>query len=123
LRYDPSVAVWRRITTRPTTLAGVELPAGAKLYLWLAAAGRDANTFPGPDTFDMDRANAREHLAFGGRSVHLCLGANLGRLEAAIAVERLAARFPGLSMPEQQIPFHPNISFRGAQRLLLRRGD
>ena len=40
LRYDPSVPVWRRVTTRPVTLAGVELPAGAKLFLWLAAAGR-----------------------------------------------------------------------------------
>src|SRR4030095_7106688 len=37
LRYDPSVPVWRRVTTRPTTLGGVDLPAGAKLYLWLAA--------------------------------------------------------------------------------------
>ena len=41
LRYDPSVAVWRRVTTRPVTLAGAELPEGARLYLWLAAAGRD----------------------------------------------------------------------------------
>ena len=41
LRYDPSVPVWRRVTTRPVTLAGVDLPAGARLFLWLAAAGRD----------------------------------------------------------------------------------
>src|SRR3954447_11935417 len=41
LRFDPSVPVWRRITRRPATLGGVELPAGAKLMLWLAAAGRD----------------------------------------------------------------------------------
>ena len=30
LRYDPSVAVWRRVTTRPVTLAGVALPAGSQ---------------------------------------------------------------------------------------------
>jgi cytochrome P450 len=36
LRYDPSVPVWRRVTTRPATLAGIHLPEGAKVLLWLA---------------------------------------------------------------------------------------
>jgi cytochrome P450 len=119
LRYDPSVPVWRRITTRPVTLGGVDLPAGAKLFLWLAAAGRDPSVFAEPGRFDIDRPNMKDHLAFGGRSVHLCLGANLGRLEATVAIERLAARFPGLTMPNQQLDFHPNISFRGPQRLVV----
>ena len=48
LRYDPSVPVWRRVTTRPVTLAGVDLPAGARLFLWLAAAGRDEEAFDRP---------------------------------------------------------------------------
>lgn len=104
---------------RATTLSGVPLPAGAKLFLWLAAAGRDGEVWDDPDVFDLERADAKAHLAFGGHSIHFCLGANLGRLEATIAVQRLAARFPGLSMPEQEIPFHPNISFRGPQRLLV----
>ena len=52
LRYDPSVAVWRRVTTRPVTLAGVDLPAGARLFLWLAAAGRDEAAFDRPGEFD-----------------------------------------------------------------------
>src|SRR3954451_22853256 len=50
LRFDPSVPVWRRRTTRPTTLGGVDLPEGAKLFLWLAAAGRDPAAFTDPDT-------------------------------------------------------------------------
>jgi cytochrome P450 len=41
LRYDPSVPVWRRVTTRPATLAGIHLPEGAKVLLWLAATGRN----------------------------------------------------------------------------------
>ncbi|HEY1968193.1 MAG TPA: cytochrome P450 [Pseudonocardia sp.] len=121
LRFDPSVPVWRRITTRPVTLAGVDLPDRAKLFLWLAAAGRDPRAFDAPDTFDLDRPDANRHLAFGGRSIHLCLGANLARLEARIAVQRLAARYPNLSLPSQDIPFHPNISNRGPGRLLLSR--
>ena len=119
LRFDPSVPVWRRITTRPVTIGGADLPIGAKLFLWLAAAGRDASVFADPDRFDLDRPNAKDHLAFGGRSIHLCLGANLGRLEATVAIERLAARFPNLHMPIQDLEFHPNISFRGPRRLIV----
>src|SRR5579864_183428 len=64
LRYDPSVAVWRRVTTRPVALAGVDLPQGAKLYLWLASAGRDEAAFTEPDRFDLRRPDAERHLAF-----------------------------------------------------------
>ena len=117
LRFDPSVCVWRRVTTRPATVGGVDLPAGAKLFLWLAAAGRDPSVFPEPDAFDVDRANARRHLAFG-RGIHFCLGSALGKLEAELAVAELARRWPRLALVEdQQLTFHPNISFRGPQAL------
>ena len=120
LRYDPSVPVWRRVTTRPVALAGVDLPEGARLYLWLAAAGRDQAAFPEPDRFDLHRPDAEHHLAFG-KGLHYCLGANLGKLEAQIAVAELARRYPGLRLvPDQQLTFHPNISFRGPQVLLVR---
>jgi cytochrome P450 len=118
LRYDPSVPVWRRVTTRAVNLGGVELPEGAKLFLWLAAAGRDAEIFADPDTFDLERPNARRTLAFG-RGIHFCIGSALGRLEAALALAELIRRFPALRLapPGQEIPFHPNISFRGPQVL------
>jgi cytochrome P450 len=120
LRYDPSVPVWRRVTTRPVTLAGVDLPEGARLFLWLAAAGRDAAAFQQPDEFDMRRPAADQHLAFG-KGLHYCLGANLGKLEAQIAVAELARRYPGLRLvPGQRLTFHPNISFRGPQVLNVR---
>jgi cytochrome P450 len=120
LRYDPSVAVWRRVTTRPVALAGVDLPEGARLYLWLAAAGRDHAAFPEPDRFDLHRPDAERHLAFG-KGQHFCLGANFGRLEAQIAVAELARRYPRLRLaPDQEFTFHANISFRGPQILNVR---
>jgi cytochrome P450 len=120
LRYDPSVAVWRRITTRPVTLAGVDLPQGARLYLWLAAAGRDKAAFAEPDRFDLHRPDAERHLAFG-KGQHFCLGANFGRLEAQLAIAELARRYPRLRLaPDQELTFHPNISFRGPQSLIVR---
>jgi len=120
LRFDPSVAVWRRVTTRPATLAGVDLPQGARLYLWLASAGRDQAAFADPDRFDLHRPDAERHLAFG-KGVHFCLGANFGRLEAQIAIAELARRYPRLRLvPGQHFTFHPNISFRGPQTLKVR---
>jgi hypothetical protein len=117
LRYDPSVPVWRRITKRPVIIAGVEIPEGAKLFLWTAAAGRDPDVFPDPDTFDMRRENAGHHLAFG-KGIHFCMGSVLGKLEARLALEALATRFPGMRLVAgQRLTFHPNISFRGPQAL------
>jgi cytochrome P450 len=117
LRFDPSVAVWRRITTRPATLGGVDLPQGAKLFLWLAAANRDASVFPDPGRFDLHRPNADQHLAFG-KGLHYCLGAQFGKLEARIVLEELVRRFPRMRLvPDQRFRFHPNISFRGPQQL------
>ena len=122
LRFDPSVTVWRRVTTRPVSLGGTDLPAGARLFLWLAAAGRDPDAFERPDEFDLHRAGADRHVAFG-KGLHYCLGANLGKLEAQLAVAELARRYPGLRLVAgQQLSFHPNISFRGPQELLVRTG-
>ncbi len=90
----------------------------SKLFLWLAAAGRDPSAFSDPDTFDLHRTNARRHLAFG-KGIHFCIGSALGKLEARLALEALITRFPGLRLvPGQTLTFHPNISFRGPQALL-----
>ncbi len=117
LRYDPSVVVWRRQAKQALSVGGVEIPAGAKLFLWLAATGRDASMFPEPERFDVARANARRTLAFG-RGIHFCIGAALGKLEAKVALEEITRRRPALSLvPGQTLRFHPNISFRGPLEL------
>jgi cytochrome P450 len=96
------------------------LPQGAKLFLWLAASGRDASVFPEPEIFDMQRANSTKTLAFG-KGIHYCLGAALGKLETQIALEGLTRRFPRLRLVEaQKLSFPPNISFRGPEALWVR---
>jgi cytochrome P450 len=96
----------------------VDLPGGGRPFFGLAPPCPDADVFPDPDTFDPERPNSRRTLAFG-RGIHFCIGSALGRLEATLALEELTRRFPGLRLapPDQEIPFHPNISFRGPQIL------
>jgi cytochrome P450 len=61
----------------------------------LAGANRDPEVFDDPETFDVTRANAREHVSFGaGR--HYCLGASLARMEGEIGLRTIFERFPDL---------------------------
>jgi cytochrome P450 len=118
LRRDTSVIAWRRSTTRPVQISGVEVPEGARLMLLLASANRDEDAFEDPDAFDIRRENANKHIAFS-HGIHFCLGAPLARLEARIAFELLTQRLPGLrlSPPDQRFEFDPNMSFRGPKEL------
>jgi cytochrome P450 len=121
LRHDTSVVAWRRVAKEATEVGGATVPAGAKLLLLLAAANHDPARFPDPERFDPQRANARGHIAFG-MGIHYCLGAALARLQVAIVLELLAARFPRLHLRPQQLTFAPNISFRGPSALWLELG-
>ena len=117
LRYDTSVPVWRRVTSRDTELGGVALAAGTRLLLWLAAGNRDPRVFAAPDRFDLHRDDSHRALSFG-KGAHACLGAALGRLEGRLVLEELLRRRPGLRLvPGQELRFHPNISFRGPLEL------
>jgi cytochrome P450 len=118
LRYDPPILGWRRITTKQTSVGGVDLPKGAQLFMTFASAHHDERQFDDPDRFDIRRANARTHLSFG-KGVHLCLGAPLARLEMRITLELLTEQYPGLRLvPEQEFAIVPNLVFRTMQELL-----
>jgi len=117
LRFDTSVPMWRRVSTRKTVLGGVTLPEGARLVLSFGAAGHQPDRFPDPDRFDIERAGARRQLSFG-KGIHLCAGASLARLEGRIVLDALADRLPGLRLAPGYEPRYPaNISFRGPREL------
>ncbi|MCY3980153.1 MAG: cytochrome P450 [Chloroflexi bacterium] len=117
MRFDPSVCAWRRLAVKPSTIAGVEITAGANLLLMLNAANRDDSVFPQPDLIIATRENLKDHLAFG-YGIHYCVGAPLARLEMTILLETLARQLPELRLAHgQQLEYTRNISFRGPQSL------
>lgn len=117
LRFDPPIVGWLRITTRPMTVAGVDIGAGQRILVLLGSANRDERYFADGERLDLLRANARDHLAFGvGR--HFCVGAGLARLESRVALEELAGRLPGLRLPDGFEPHYvPNVAFRALHAL------
>lgn len=119
LRFDPPVQAWRRQAKEAVELDGVQLPAGARLLLVFAAANRDPAQFADPDDFVPGRRNAMQHVAFG-TGAHFCLGAPLARQEVAAMVASLARHLPGLELvPDQDLPYTPNTSFRALRRLMV----
>lgn len=119
MRYDPSVCTWRRLARKTTVINGVEIPDGANLLLMLNSANRDVTMFPDPDAIDITRDNVKDHLALG-YGIHYCVGAPLARLEMSILLEKLTQRMPTLRLvPDQDIEYTRNISFRGAVKLMV----
>jgi Cytochrome P450 len=122
LRFEsPTAGMWRMVR-KDTELGGVAIPKGAMVQLRYAAANRDPAKYPDPDRFDIERANARTHLAFG-RGIHMCVGNMLSRKEMAVAFTELLRRLTDFRLAEGHVPsWPPNMLLRGLTTLPIRFG-
>jgi cytochrome P450 len=112
LRYAPSIVAWRRKALKDASIGGVPVPKGSNILLLLGSANRDETVFAEPTHFDIERKDARKHLAFG-YGIHTCVGQQLAKIEFTIALEELARRIPGLRLKSgQKFAFAHNSSFR-----------
>jgi len=100
LRYESPLRGQFRMARRRTTVAGVEIPAGGVVMVLPGAANRDPRTFPDPARFDIDRENARIHVAFG-HGIHHCAGAHLARAEGRVTLNRLFDRTRAITVSEE----------------------
>ncbi len=120
LRYSPSIVAWRRKALEDTTIGGTPIPAGAEILLVMGSANRDESQFTDPETFDITRDNAREHLAFGF-GLHYCLGNMLAKLQTRVVVEEVLKTAPFLELVDPDaITFGENLSFRAPRSVPVR---
>ncbi|GEL21122.1 hypothetical protein PSU4_00760 [Pseudonocardia sulfidoxydans NBRC 16205] len=98
LRHGSAIRWVLRTVTGPAHVDGDSVAAGDRLIVGLESANMDEEVF-GPDAadFDLHRSTARRHLSFG-HGIHLCLGAELSRIEISTALGALLDRMPGLRL-------------------------
>ncbi|MFL5796857.1 MAG: cytochrome P450 [Actinomycetota bacterium] len=96
LRWHSPVGTSTRQTTKPTTLAGVDLKEGALIAAVVSSANRDGRRWEDPDLFDVHRKQGA-HLAFAA-GAHMCVGAWLARAECRTAFRVLFERLPHLRL-------------------------
>ena len=99
LRLETPLHAQFRLARVPTTVGGVDLPAGTTVMVLNGAANRDPRQFDDPDELRLDRPNGRQHLGFGF-GIHTCAGAPLARAEARVSTERLLDRMADIRISE-----------------------
>ena len=119
LRFASPIQFDPRRATKTTALHGCEIPENTIVLAWIGSANRDEKIFECPDVFDIAR-QPNPHLSFGF-GVHYCIGANLARLEAQIALETLIERTNLLERTDDDpLPLHESPVFRAATRIPVR---
>jgi cytochrome P450 len=96
------------------------------MLLLPGAANRDPRLFENPDTFDLDRPNAKYHVAFG-HGIHHCAGAHLARAEGRVTINRLLDRTAEITVSEdahgpadaRRYEYLPTYFLRGLNSLTL----
>lgn len=117
LRYESPIQLTDRKAIADCELGGVAIRGGQMVAVVLGAANRDPSRFADPDRLDLGRAE-NHHLAFGHGN-HFCLGAQLAKLEAEVAIGSLLARFPGLSGSSEPPAWRRSMIIRGPESLPL----
>lgn len=112
LRFASPFQLMVRRVSKPTEYAGLKLEPDTMILTWLGSANRDPEVFDHPEVFDISREQNR-HIALS-IGPHYCLGANLARAEAQLAIERLLARTRRIELATSEpLPLHPSFAFNG----------
>ncbi|WP_134533377.1 cytochrome P450, partial [Pseudomonas aeruginosa] len=116
LRFDGAVRGGVRCTLEEVEIGGQRIPPGEKVWLSFLAANRDPEMFAAPDRLQLQRANAKQHVAFA-HGPHYCLGAYLARLELQCALRGLVRRRFALASEPTDLRWRRSSVFRTLERL------
>jgi cytochrome P450 len=116
LRWESPLVLVPRQAVRDTQLAGVDIPAGAELTVFLGSANRDEHRYSDADRFDIHRPVV-PHATFGS-GPHMCLGMHLARMETRVALDAVLERLPNLRLdPGAEPPRIIGTAFRSPTTL------
>jgi cytochrome P450 len=117
LRYDSSVQVTGRTTLEYIDeIGGISLEKGQSVICLLGSANRDPEVYSDPDRLDIMRRDVRP-MSFGG-GIHYCVGAQLARIQAEIAIVTLLRRLPNLQLDDIEHPdWRQTFVLRGLNNL------
>ncbi len=126
LRLEGSTKATFRLAKRNTRIGDLNITAGQKVVVLLAAANRDPRRWDDPTVFRLDRPRIKEHLAFG-RGAHTCVGAPLARVEVRAMLASLLAQTSDISLSEthhgpagaRHLDYEPSYIIRGLDALHL----
>jgi cytochrome P450 len=103
LRWVTPARSFVRTALQDTEIRGTKIKAGQRIFLLYAAGNYDEEAFTDPHTFDVGRANATQHVAFGF-GPHMCIGAQLVRTEMRIFIKQLLDRFSSVRKVSEPTP-------------------
>ena len=101
VRMVSPVMYMRRTATQTCEIRGQKIAKGEKVLLYYGAANRDPEIFKDPDSFDIHRPNAKDHIAFGTGS-HVCLGQRVANMQIEAAYSQILSRFPDICWTGEQ---------------------
>jgi cytochrome P450 len=117
LRFEPTGHASARYVMHDFECHGTTIPEGSAVLLLMASANRDPRRFENPGVYDIFRPDL-QHLTFG-YGLHFCLGANLARLEARVALDEILNRWPEWDVDYDDIKLAPTSTVRGWERMPL----
>jgi cytochrome P450 len=116
LRFESPVQAVSRTVLEPVEFSGVTLAKNDIVVSLIGGANRDPAVFEDPERLDVARKDLRP-LSFGG-GIHFCLGAQLARIEAAVAFATILRRIPNLRLLDPSHPqWRPSFVLRGLEEL------
>ncbi|MFP6802166.1 MAG: cytochrome P450 [Pseudomonadales bacterium] len=108
IRYQTPLTHMRRTATQDTVLRGKKISAGDKVVMWYASGNRDEEIIDNPNSFNIERDNARHHLSFGF-GIHRCMGNRLAEMQLRTVWEEIMNRFHTVEMVGEPVLVHSNF--------------
>ncbi len=96
IRMVSPVIYMRRTAAKDVEVRGQKISEGEKVVMYYGAANRDPTVFENPDQFDIRRANADKHVAFGF-GPHVCIGKRVAQMQLEAVWEQMLNRFPDIA--------------------------